>query len=203
MAIFELELNHWDAAYTRFINQVLPTAATTEDALTDAPALLWRLVLAAPRPIKFPWNALRATALTRMQRKSEPFVELHNLLALAGAGDFASIGRWLELQTTSGQSRREHLVEQMAIALRAMARGSYEYAAATMRRTVPQLSKVGGSRAQNQLFQQLQDYCWSLRDQSSSASFEISASRSSSVGGTQPRSSRLPNAAALPFMTSA
>jgi hypothetical protein len=40
MAIFELELNNWSAAYTRFMNEVLPTAATTELALTDAPALL-------------------------------------------------------------------------------------------------------------------------------------------------------------------
>jgi len=160
MAILELALNDWNAAYTRFMNEILPTAATTEEALTDAPALLWRLVVTAPEPVEFPWEALRRTARGRMQRQSEPFVELHNLLALAGAGDLASIARWLETRPTNGVSRRDHLVVQMAMALRAYVVGSYEYAAVVMRRTVPELSKVGGSRAQNLLFRQLERWCW-------------------------------------------
>jgi len=160
MAIFELALNDWDAAYARFVNEILPTAATTEEALTDAPALLWRLALTASEPIVLPWEALRRTALSRMQRQSEPFIELHNLLALAGADDLASIDRWLETRPVSVLSRRERLVEQMALALRAYVTGSYKYAAIVLQRVVPQLSKVGGSRAQNLLFGQLEEKCW-------------------------------------------
>jgi hypothetical protein len=159
MAIFELELNNWSAAYTRFMNEVLPTAATTELALTDAPALLWRLVMTAPEPVEFPWEALRMTALGRMQSESEPFVELHNLLALAGAGDAANIDRWLKARPDEQSSRRYNLVREMAVALRAYAVGSYEFAAAVLRRTVPELPEVGGSRAQNQLFGQIEETC--------------------------------------------
>ena len=38
MAVFELEAGDWDAAYARFLKEVMPIAAASEDALTDAPA---------------------------------------------------------------------------------------------------------------------------------------------------------------------
>jgi len=160
MAVFELAINDWDGAYARFMNEILPAAATSEQALTDAPALLWRLALTAKEPVVLPWEALRRTALSRMQRPSEPFVELHNLLALAGANDLVSLDQWLENRPASLLSRRERLVEQMAVALRAHAAGSYKHAAIMLQRIVPQVSKVGGSRAQNQLFRQLEEWCW-------------------------------------------
>lgn len=159
MAVFELAMNDWDAAYARFMKEILPVAADTEEALTDAPALLWRLAMTARGPAELPWQDLRNTALRRMQRPSEPFVELHNLLALAGAGDRASIDRWLESRTGVQPSRRQQLVRQMAVALRACVSGAYEYAAAVLRRVVPQLSEVGGSRAQNELFRQIEQHC--------------------------------------------
>ncbi|KPK55496.1 MAG: hypothetical protein AMS22_04165 [Thiotrichales bacterium SG8_50] len=40
MAVFELETGDWHGAYTRFRRHILPIAATSEDALTDAPALM-------------------------------------------------------------------------------------------------------------------------------------------------------------------
>jgi len=160
MAVFELALDDWDGAHKRFMSEILPTATVTDEALTDAPALLWRLALAAPKQIELPWEALRNTALHRMQRPSEPFVELHNLLALTGAGDLTSIDHWLERRPSYLLPRRERLVEQMAVALRAFAAGSYKQAAIELQRVVPQLSQVGGSRAQNQLFLQLHERCW-------------------------------------------
>lgn len=168
MAVFELALNDWEPAHKRFMREILPAAATTEEALTDAPALLWRLALTAPESVVLPWEALRSTALGRMHRPSAPFVELHNLLALAGASDLASIDRWLEARRTHVLSRRGRLVEQMAVALRAIAAGSYKHAAFVLQSVVPQLSQVGGSRAQNLLFRQLEEWC---RDKVSDAEF--------------------------------
>ena len=159
MAVFELELDNWSAAYTRFVNEILPAAATTEEALTDAPALLWRLALTAPTPIELPWEALRRTALARMERPSDPFVELHNLLALAGAGDVASIEQWLQTRPADVSSRIERLVEQMAVALKAYASRAYRHAAKVFQSVVPQLPQVGGSQAQNLLFRQLEESC--------------------------------------------
>ncbi len=95
-----------------------------------------------------------------MHRPSEPFVELHNLLSLAGAGDLANIDQWLQTRPANVPTHRERLVEKMAVALRAYTAGSYRHAAIMLQRIVPQLSEVGGSRAQNLLFRQLQEWCW-------------------------------------------
>jgi len=160
MAIFELATGDWNAAYNRFMGEVLPTAATTEDALTDAPALLWRLALCSPESTKLPWQSLRRTALSRMQRSSDPYVELHNLLALAGAGDTANIDQWLQTRPAVTYSRPERLVERMAVALRALANHSYRQAASVLRGVVPELAHVGGSQAQNKLFEQLAEWSW-------------------------------------------
>ena len=175
MAIFELATGDWNAAMHRFMDEILPVAAATQDALTDAPALLWRLALTAPSPLDLPWEALRKTALASIHRSTEPFVELHNLLALTGAKDLASIDRWLESRPTAAQSRREQLVAQMAVALRAIVAGSFEYAAIELQRVVPQLPDVGGSRAQNELFRQLETWCWDKADGNMLPALQIKA----------------------------
>lgn len=156
MAVFELAEGEWDAAYARFRKFILPAAAGSEDALTDAPALLWRLALAAPAPVDLPWGPVRERALARMRRRSEPYVELHNLLAVAGAGDLESLDRWIRHRGPAARSRQERLVALMAVALRALALGARREAAALMSGVVPFLSEIGGSRAQNQLFEEIE-----------------------------------------------
>ena len=95
MAVFELELGDWDESLHRFERHILPAATSSDSALTDAPGLLWRLCIAARGHAELPWEALRETALVNLHRHTDPYVELHNLLALAGADDAESIEQWL------------------------------------------------------------------------------------------------------------
>ena len=153
MAIFELATGHWDAAHRRYREHVLPTAENSEDALTDAPALLWRLALSAPQGTELEWEPLRQTALKNMRRPSDSFTELHNLLALAGAGDLAGLDQYMKTRTVDSFDMR--LVVKMASALLAYARGQYLRAAALLWRLLPRIPEIGGSRAQVQLFEQM------------------------------------------------
>jgi hypothetical protein len=155
MAIFELAVGDWESAHTRFLNQILPTAASSEDALTDAPQLLWRLALAAPRPTRLSWGPVRQTAIKRMRRPSTPYVQLHNLLALAGAGDFESLNRHISSQKLFESSGSTHIVYDMAVALSAFVTRQNRYAADIFARVVPRIGEIGGSKAQNQLFEQI------------------------------------------------
>jgi thioredoxin-like negative regulator of GroEL len=153
MAIFELATGHWDAAYRRYLQQVLPTAQSSEDALTDAPALLWRLALSAPEGTELEWEPLRKTALKRMRRPSDSFTELHNLLALAGAGDLGSLDTYMK--TCAADSSDRHLVCRLATALLAYVKGHYYRAADLLWRLLPRIPEIGGSRAQIQLFEHM------------------------------------------------
>lgn len=160
MGVFELALGHWDSALARFRREILPAAISTEDALTDAPAFLWRLALTAPRPVDLPWEPVRARALDNMQRPSTPYVELHNLMALSGAADLDSLDAWLLKLGSSEPSRRRRLVARMAVGLRAYAAGDYQHAGWVFADVAPHLSDVGGSRAQNELFADIENAAW-------------------------------------------
>jgi hypothetical protein len=159
MAVFELAVGKWDAAFARFEMHILPVATHTYDALTDAPALLWRLQLAAPRTVELAWEHVRHTAARRLAEPIDPYVELHCLLALAGAGDVEGLDRWLRPRRATDDPKAELLV-QMGIGLRAMAEGDDELATVILTPAAPKVSRLGGSHAQNQLFEQIAAHCW-------------------------------------------
>jgi hypothetical protein len=159
MAVFELAVGKWDAAFARFEMHILPVATHTYDALTDAPALLWRLQLAPPRTVELAWEHVRHTAARRLAEPIDPYVELHCLLALAGAGDVEGLDRWLRPRRATDDPKAE-LLMQMGIGLRAMAEGDDELATVILTTAAPKVSRLGGSHAQNQLFEQIAAHCW-------------------------------------------
>lgn len=159
MAVFELELGLWDAAYARFCDHLLPAAAETTDALTDAPALGWRLWLAADSPNGFPWEPVRHAAAARLDSRDDPWVDLHNALALAGAGDLDTLSRWFQSRRARPRTTRDHLMLQVAEGLRAHASGEMPRAEMILADALPRIPEIGGSRAQNQLFAQIVEAC--------------------------------------------
>lgn len=160
MAIFELALGQWDAAFKRFQEHILPVAATTDDALTDAPAMLWRLRLSANGPTVLPWEPVRNTAARNLCRVSDPYVALHCILALAGAGDIRALDEWIEAEPRSSRCGGQALLVQLAIGLRAFALGDYRLAAVVLASSVPRVPQLGGSHAQNQLLREISDLSW-------------------------------------------
>ena len=157
MALFELECGDWESAYARFRREILPVAAETSDALTDAPGLLWRLALAAPRAVVLPWMPLRNTALKSLGHRAS-FIEISNLLALAGARDAASIESWIQRDSALAP-RVEHLVRRFAAGLVRYLHGELESCADTIDQLIPYLREIGGSQSQNQLFYLMRDRC--------------------------------------------
>jgi hypothetical protein len=152
MAIFELALGDWDAGHRRFLSEILPTAAATGEALTDAPALLWRLMLSAPANVTLPWEPIRRTALAHMHDSPDPFVQLHHLMALAGAGDTTGIACWLRAAPRFIGAREQRILERFALAMAALSTGAFPRAADLLYAVLPDLPEVGGSKAQNRLF---------------------------------------------------
>ena len=159
--VFEIALGFWDEAYERCCTWIVPAAVEGDEALTDAPAMLWRLALAAPRAVELPWEAVRARATRSLERSLDPYVELHQLLALAGGGDIAGLDVWLE-RRTGEESPCSELLCELGSALRAFAMGDYATAGWLLTEAAPRVSELGGSRAQNDLFTDIERACWRM-----------------------------------------
>ena len=117
---------------------------------------LWR---AAPRPVTLAWEPVHATAVHRLTRPSAPYVELHCLLALAGAGDVDGLDRWVHGRRATEDPRAKVLV-QMGVGLRAFTASDYELSSVVLAAAVPKVSELGGSHAQNLLFRDIADLSW-------------------------------------------
>lgn len=158
MALFELECGDWQSAHARFRREILPVATATSDALTDAPGLLWRLALAAPKAFLMPWMPLRNTALKHLGHEN-PFVEINNLLALAGARDAASIEKWVQRNSMLATAGAADLVRGFAEGLICYLHGDLESCADAIDQLIANLPWTGGSKSQNQLFYLMRDHC--------------------------------------------
>ena len=160
MAQFELGLGQWQRAYWRFRSEILPIASTTKEALTDAPALLWQLACKAPEGIDLPWEPLRRTALDSMEEQNTPYIDAHNLLALAGAQDAGSLEIWIKSRSRSNRAAQaENLLYAMARALQSHINGKYVEAERLLRSMAPRLSDIGGSHVQQQILNEIRQCC--------------------------------------------
>jgi hypothetical protein len=152
MAVFEIATGRWTSAFRRYARQILP-AVSAGDAYTDAPSLLWRLSLASPGGVEIGWEPVCEAAIEGLRGINAPYVELHHLLALAGAGDGEAIRRWRSSRSRGGSSLSGHVLTRMAEGLGAFAAQDYSRSAVMLAATAPHVSRLGGSRAQNQLFE--------------------------------------------------
>jgi hypothetical protein len=103
--------------------------------------------------VEIPWEPVREAAIEGLRAPSSPYVELHHLLALAGAGDGSSISRWRSARTRDVASLSDHVLTRMAEGLGSFVAQDYSRAAVTLAATALQVSRLGGSRAQNELFE--------------------------------------------------
>ena len=152
MAVFEIAVGLWSPAFDRFARHIMPEVSAGT-AYTDAPSLVWRLSLASRGGVEMPWEAVRDAATEGLREPSEPYVELHHLLALAGARDANSIARWRGDRRHEVSSLSEHVLNRMGEGLGAFAAEDYSRAAVILAAMAPRVSRLGGSHAQNQLFE--------------------------------------------------
>ena len=92
-----------------------------------------------------------------MQRPCGPYLQIHNLLALAGAGDIKSLDNWLQGNSAEVRSKSWAVLRSVGLALRAYVTGAFIQSALIFSEVVPRIAEVGGSSAQNQLFTQFRD----------------------------------------------
>jgi hypothetical protein len=159
LALFELARGGADRAWELYDRNVRPSVslAAALITLTDAASLLWRFHLRGGAPASLPWAEVRDHAARAFPRAGVTFGDLHCALAFAAAGDQEALSRRvaeLEAAAREGRIAAGPVVPALARALGAFAREDHEGAIALIEPVAGELVRIGGSRAQRDVFEE-------------------------------------------------
>jgi len=154
LAVLAVETGRCERALDLLEGEVLP-GVDAGDGLVDGPQLLLRLALSdCPIAADLGWERVASAARAHLGAASG-YTELHNLLALAGARDVASLNRWLRDGGSALEPAHVAIVENFVRGLLACLDGDAPLARALLSDTAREVSRVGGSQAQNSVFESL------------------------------------------------
>jgi len=124
--------------------------------LHDSISLLWRLDLLGEDPGRERWAPFAAIAAQRLDRQQLVFHAVHLAMALAGAGDWATADRQVDMLRARVAKDRTGLVSAVALPLvegvHAFAARDYARAVERIEPVWPRVIGIGGSRAQRDIW---------------------------------------------------
>jgi hypothetical protein len=158
LALFELALGQRARAWDRYMDGIRPGAALSPPmpTLADSASFVWRMELAGEARRAERWKDVAAHAEGAFPRIGLAFADAHCALAAAASGDTEALERRIaELRRADADGRLPagSAVPIVAEAFGAFARGDLETAIARLAPVVDQLVRIGGSRAQRDLFE--------------------------------------------------
>jgi hypothetical protein len=165
MLVFELATGRWEQALQRFNSELMAHVPRLE-ALTDGPSALWRLRLTQSRwdGRALPWLAVRSAALCALRTPQTDFVNLHILLALAGAQDVAALTAAIRTLERRGGTEWGANVVGLGYGLLEIVLRRHGAGAERLERERWALERFGGSLAQNTLIADISRWAASRAD---------------------------------------
>ena len=161
LALFQIELGDEAAALTLYDQQVWGVDKSYSQDQVGAVSLLARLELAG-LDVGDRWHELAEHLAARLQDQVQPFLDLQYLYGLARAGrpGADTLLRNIEAYAPQAPAATRAAWAEVAVpaarGLLAHARGRWAEAAVGLGQALPQLTAIGGSHAQRDLFEQLQ-----------------------------------------------
>ncbi|MGH7402389.1 MAG: tetratricopeptide repeat protein, partial [Candidatus Rokuibacteriota bacterium] len=157
-ALFELGLGRPETALALYEADIRPGASQCApfSTLVDSASLLWRRELSGAAPLPEAWGAVAGHARASFPAIGLPFADVHCAVALAAAGDTEGLAGWvgwLREGLAQGRVPAGPVVPIVAAAMGAFAEGRYQDVIRELAPLVDQLVRVGGSRAQRDLFE--------------------------------------------------
>ena len=125
------------------------------NVFTDSASLLWRLSLAGRAGLEPHWREIARYGDRMFPRAGGHFADVHwALVAVATQGeDFDERLAELETLQASGKLAPGQLVIELCRGIRAFADGDYEAAILAFEPLMPAITKIGGSHAQRELYE--------------------------------------------------
>jgi len=158
LAIFELALGEPARAWDLYLDSIRPgvSRSAAMGTLADAASLLWRRELAGADRDPQQWKDVAAHAKRAFPRIGLGFADAHCALSYAASGDAAALDQWiaeLRLADAEGRLLSGSALPGVAEGFGAFARGDHEETIRLMAPAVDQFVRIGGSRAQRDLFE--------------------------------------------------
>jgi tetratricopeptide (TPR) repeat protein len=156
-ALFQLALGHYTNAMALYENDIRPAvAAKSYQALADSASLVWRMNIYGDTVPQAPWDELLALAAPAAERPGPAFRDTHAALAFTAANDETSLGRLidgLKDAAAKGSAVAAECTLPLVQGIVAFGQGEYSDAVRLIAPVVPQLTRVGGSHAQREVFE--------------------------------------------------
>jgi len=157
LALFELDLGAPERAFQRYLATIGPDVATSPPlaTLADAASFLWRCELHGAGPSPLPWNSVAELAERAFPRTGLTFADLHAAMAEAAVDTPAFERRIADLQRRADEGKvpQGQVVPKLCRGLGAYARGEYAEAATLLDAAMPDLTRIAGSHAQREVFE--------------------------------------------------
>jgi len=159
LALCELARGNPDRAGALYADAIRPTVSHAPPlfSLADSASFLWRWQIYGESPLRDgEWAEIAAHVQGFFPRAGMHFADIHAILAEAACGDRARTSercaRVREFVAT-GRLPQGPIVPDLCAGAAAYARGDYALAADTLGAALPELTRVGGSHAQREVFE--------------------------------------------------
>ena len=156
LALFELAQGHYSRVMDLYETAIQPSVASGRSVMFDAPSLLWRCELYGTAETPIPWQPVRDLIDRLVPRPGAAFPDSHAALTYAACDDEASLNRMIDdlrALDARGHSTAGSVTLPLVHALIAFRRGDYAAAVHWFEPLKEQLVRLGGSHAQNEVFE--------------------------------------------------
>ena len=156
-ALFELARGRYEQALGLYETYIRPSVlAKSAGSLADSASLMWRMQVYSGVAPSVPWEEVRDQAAPAADRPGPPFRDAHAALAFAAAGDDEALGRMMDgLREIGhkGNAVAEEVTLPLVQGIHSFAQGDYSQAVRLIEPVAGQLTRLGGSHAQREVFE--------------------------------------------------
>ena len=156
-ALFELAMGRYGRALERYEDDIRPAVvANNVTSLQDSAALMWRMHMYSGSVPPVPWEEVRDLAAPAADRPGPAFRDSHAALAFAASGDDAALGRLIDrlrALADKGDAFAREVTLPLVQGIGAFAHEAYDEAVRLMEPVYGQLTRIGGSHAQREVFE--------------------------------------------------
>ena len=151
LALFELAMGRYSDAIALYEKDIRPSVIAK-----SAASLIWRLQMYGGEAPPMSWEEVKIQGAPAAERPGPAFRDAHAALAIAASGDTENKDKLLDRlqqEPSKGNLLAREITLPLVRGVDAFAQGDYPKAVEMLEPVFPQLTRIGGSHAQREVFE--------------------------------------------------